>query len=97
MQVANSGDAMKSIELDFEAETYEWIYFGFAHDSKAKKGVLTGLSAKTKNTKEFTTDYTYELRQQFKIWYGSYSQSSQDVINGLIGEIGPFFYSNNYY
>lgn len=55
------------------------------------------MSAKAKNTKEFTTDYTYELRQMFKIWYGAYSMSGQDVVNGLIGEIGPFFYSNNYY
>jgi hypothetical protein len=97
MQVANSESGMKSIELDFEAGQYEWIYFGFTHDSAAKKGILTGLSAKTKNTKEFTTDFTYELRQMFKIWYGAYSQTGNDVINGLIGEIGPFFYSNNYY
>lgn len=97
MHVANSDNALKSVELDFEAGQYEWIYFGFAHDSAAKKGVLTGLSAKTKNTKEFTTDYTYELRQMFKIWYGAYSTAQDDVVNGLIGEIGPFFYSNNYY
>lgn len=50
------------------------MYFGLAHDSKAKKGVVTALSAKTKNTKEFTNDFTFELTQMFNIYYGSYSE-----------------------
>jgi hypothetical protein len=82
--------------LDFEITQYEWVYFGFAHDSKAKKGILTALSSKTKNTKEFTSDFTFELPQMFNLFYGAYSEASQDVVNGLVGEIGPIFYTNNY-
>lgn len=54
------------------------------------------MSAKSKNTKEFTTEYTYELSQMFKIYYGSYSDNAVDVNNGLIGEFGPFFYTNHF-
>lgn len=32
----------------------------------------------------------------FRIYYGAYSEVSADVLYGMIGDIGPFFYSNNY-
>lgn len=51
----------------------------------------------TKINKPFKSDYTYELRQSFKIFYGAYSPDRNDISQGLIGDIGPFFYSNNYY
>lgn len=55
------------------------------------------MSNSTKVKKKFTTDYTYELRQSFKIYYGAYSPDRADINQGLIGDIGPFFYSNNYF
>lgn len=45
----------------------------------------------------FTTSYTYELRQVFKMFYGAYSKEISDIKAGLVGDIGPFFYSSNYF
>ena len=41
----------------------------------------------------FTTEYVYVLRQIFQIYYGAFGQHLK---NGLIGEIGPFFYASSY-
>lgn len=51
----------------------------------------------TKIKKPFESEYKYELRQEFNIYYGAYSQNRNDISQGLIGDIGPFFYANNYY
>jgi len=77
--------------------SYQWFYLGFTHNSKDKNGLFYILSGETKLKKKFKTDYTYELRQLFKIHYGAYSSEYKDVSVGMIGDIGPFFYASYYY
>ena len=52
------------------------------------------MDASTIFKKEFKTEYVYELRQFFKIYYGAFTERSGSM--GFYGDIGPLFYSNNY-
>ena len=73
----------------------EWCYFAIAHNSKTGKGEVHLMSSSMESSKKFTTRYKYELRQVFKIYYGSFSNSTSDLKNGLYGDIGPMFYSSD--
>ena len=65
-------------------------------NSESKIGKILFITNSTSKNKKFEIDYHFILNKNFEMIYGSISDSSNDIKQGLIGSIGPFFYSNYY-
>lgn len=102
--IANSEKDVKMVvdptsnlkEIDISIRSYQWAYIAFSHDSKTGKGNFFAMTNTTKIKKPFYTQYTYFMRQKSVLYVGAFTEDKKDLTEGMIGDVGPIFMSDQY-